>query len=141
MLEEVIVEEGAAEVEDGASAQLAPTHARPLHALLDQMFGRRQGGSSPAGGAGHLDLPAKAHPWRDLPTLPPAVSLTVHSGANRPDVLATVIPIENLHPLAAKGGGHVLPDSLGAIANNDHASQDRLLATTVRAHAAPGHDV
>jgi hypothetical protein len=32
-------------VEDGASAQLAPAHACSLHALLDEMFGRRLHGA------------------------------------------------------------------------------------------------
>src|SRR5438552_12063219 len=56
-------------------------------------------------------------------------------------MLATVIPIEDFDTLAAKRGGHVLPDPLGAITDDHHAPQDGLLAAAVGAQPAPVHDV
>jgi hypothetical protein len=41
-------------------------------------------------------------------------------------MLATVHPIQDVDALAAKGGGHVLPDPLGSIAKDDHPPQDGL---------------
>src|SRR5260370_4593486 len=177
-----MVQQGAAEVEDGARAQFAPAHTRPLHALLDEMFGCRLH-SAGADGQALVTVRRVPHPlsvgaeiatfcverlrsfigrsatsrqyaqqgvWPLLPehilgVVHPCRRLwcfrTVQGGANRPEVLATVIPIQNLHPLAAEGGRHMLPDPLGAIAQDDDTPQDRLLTTTVAVHTAPANDL
>src|SRR5258708_9708128 len=177
-----MVQEGATQVEDGASAQLAPAHACSFHALLDEVFGRGLH-SAGADGQALVTVSRVPHPlsvdaeiatfcverlgsfigrsatsrqyaqqgvWTLLPehilgVVHPCRRLwcfrTVHGGANRPEVLATVIPIQNLHPIAAESGRHMLPDPLGPIAQDHHTPQDSLLTTSVAVHTAPANDL
>src|SRR5262252_1824556 len=56
-------------------------------------------------------------------------------------MLAAVVPIEDLHALAAEGAGDMFPDPLGAIAKDHDLPQDGLLTTTVGVQTAPADDV
>src|SRR5207302_431040 len=49
LLEQLMVQQGAAEVEDRASAQFAPAHAGALHALLNEMLAADSTAPEPTG--------------------------------------------------------------------------------------------
>lgn len=59
-------------------------------------------------------------------------ALAPERGGSRAEVLAGVVPVDDLGALAAKAGSHLVPDPRGPIADDHHLPQQRLVPAAIQ---------